>query len=157
MVFEMERLHTIKFETIQAKGMSPCARSHHTMNLLHKKMTIAVVGGIDRNENVLADVWLFELLTYKWNQVQMEPSLELLTGGICKHSSVADGCSLYIYGGQHIVDQGIDNFIVLDFEKEMKDKKVKGEEVREPNKVSSFWSVSPTKGYIGSSVFHFDD
>ena len=121
--FEIEKIPNSKFEELQTLGFSPCPRAHHSLNLLQHKMALVLVGGLDSNESPLADVWLFHLLEATWMQVQMEPSLELKFGGIFKHSSIAHGDEVLIYGGKHTHDQGICNFINLQLGKELSNHK----------------------------------
>lgn len=52
-------------------GNSPSPRTHHTLDLLPKKLSLVLVGGLDSKESALADVWLFDLLGSAWTQIQM--------------------------------------------------------------------------------------
>ena len=44
---DLERKGIKNFEEIKTRGEGPCPRSHHSMNLIAKKNSLVIIGGLD--------------------------------------------------------------------------------------------------------------
>lgn len=49
-MLEVDKLHSLKFEDVETKGVAPCPRAHHSLNIIHKKMSLVLIGGIGVDE-----------------------------------------------------------------------------------------------------------
>lgn len=147
-VSEIEKKGSKFFENIRTFGESPCARKYHSMNLVSSKSLIAIIGGLDVKANPLADVWLMDLIHYKWCRVQTEPNLDMFFGGLYKHSSASSSTSIYVMGGKYLKDIGNSNFWRLDIDHNLNEKKSKGKRLSQVSKISSIWSINPSSHYI---------
>ena len=118
------------------------------MNLVSSKSLIAIIGGLDAKANPLADVWLMDLIHYKWCRVQTEPNLDMFFGGLYKHASASNSTSIYVMGGKYLKDIGNSNFWRIDIDHSLNEKKSKGKRLSQVSKISSIWSINPSSHYI---------
>lgn len=63
-----DKFNKFQWSLVQTSGKCPESRYMHSMDLLETKSSIferkaycAVLGGIDKNEQILKDFWLFDL------------------------------------------------------------------------------------------------
>jgi hypothetical protein len=47
----------------------PQPRTHHTLNIINKKASILLMGGVDAHGKTLNDIWLFSLHKLEWTQI----------------------------------------------------------------------------------------
>lgn len=85
------------------------------MNLIASKNSIVIMGGIDQKCNPLADIFMLDLVKFKWSRIETDPSIDFFFGGIHYHSTVSTNTCLYIFGGKYVKDVGNSNFLKIDF------------------------------------------
>ncbi len=57
-ICDLEKKGVKNFEEIKTRGEGPCSRTNHSMNLISKKNSLVIIGGLDSNTNPLSDVWI---------------------------------------------------------------------------------------------------
>lgn len=57
-ISDLEKKGVKNFEEIKTRGEGPCSRTNHSMNLISKKNSLVIIGGLDSNTNPLSDVWI---------------------------------------------------------------------------------------------------
>ena len=62
-----------KWEKVDTKGIKPCPRIEHSMNLLKSKSCLVIVGGKNEKGNLLQDSWCLDLKTLIWNEISLSP------------------------------------------------------------------------------------
>ena len=94
---EGDNIKLKKWEVMKVAGKKPEPRTQHSLNLIAKKAYLIMMGGKNKHDFFLDDIWVLSLLELQWIQTKIPKSG--LDGGLAMHATVVDGSRIYIYGG----------------------------------------------------------
>lgn len=87
---------TFTWTSIETRGSSPLGRSWNSLNYMAHDHSLIVLGGFSSSNNVLDDVWKFDLKTLLWKNVTCLPIQKTRR---LWHTSVAMDDELVVFGG----------------------------------------------------------
>lgn len=104
------KLPRARWELVQPlNNFKPPPVTNHSMSIYKNK--IYIFGGVYNNEKVCNDLWCFDTLINKWEQVATTGDVPL---PVNEHSAVIVGDRLYIYGGNDFSGAIYDTLYSLD-------------------------------------------
>ncbi|CAO3674013.1 unnamed protein product [Rhizopus stolonifer] len=104
---------SLQWTEIETQGVSPIARGYHTSNLIKNKLV--VYGGSDGHE-CFSDIFILDLQTYRWTQIELNQPIPRLA-----HTTTQVGSYLFVTGGyngrEYVNELLLLNLVTMSWEK----------------------------------------
>ena len=98
---------------LKPKGLLPKARASHSAVI--RGNTMIIFGGCDLDNEKLNDLWIYDLLSNTWQEIQTDPvNSPLPRSG---HSASMAGERMMVFGGIFEVTKELNDLMAFDFTK----------------------------------------